>query len=282
VPDHRPVVVVTDSTADIPADLVTDLGIVVVPLTIQFGDESFLDGIGLSPAEFIERLEASSTLPTTSQPPTTAFEDVFRSALDGDADVVCVTISSGLSGTWNSARLAADAVDPNRIAVIDSGSATMAVGWVAVAAARAARSGQPLAAVADVARHAVEHVKLVAVLRTLDYVYKGGRIGRARALVGSVLAIKPILSVVDGIVVPVERVRTWTKAIARMIEMIEPHPTDIMVLHSGNPDDAARVVEQLRVAHPSATMGISTVGSTITTYAGPGAIGIAALYPLEH
>ena len=282
MPDHRPVVVVADSTADIPASFVADLGIGVVPLSIQFGSETFRDGIDLTPEAFLERLRTTPELPTTSQPPVTAFEEAFRNALDRGQDVVCVTISSKLSGTFNSARLAAETVDATRITVVDTSSATMAVGWVAIAAARAARDGQDLASVAAVAEHAVHRVSLLAVLRTLDYAHKGGRIGRARALAGSVLAIKPILTLVDGVLVPVERIRTWNKAVARMEEMVEPGPTDIMVLHSDNLDDANRVAGELRTKHPGATVGVHIVGATITTYAGPGAIGIASMYPLDN
>lgn len=276
--ERHAVLVVTDSTADIPEDMARDHGIVVVPLSITFGSESFRDGIDLSPTEFIARLEASPTLPTTSQPPVTAFEEVFRSAIERGQDVVCVTVSSGLSGTFNAARLAAEAVDADRIRIIDSRSASMAVGWVAIAAARAAKSGVSLAEVAQVATEAVSRVRLYAVLQTLDYVHKGGRIGKAQQLVGSALGIKPILTIADGILQPLERVRLWKRAVSRMTELITPGPTDIMVLHSDNLPDAERVAADLRQAHPNASVGIGFVGATIITYAGPGAIGIAALY----
>jgi len=120
---------------------------------------------------------------------------------------------------------------------------------------------------------------MYAVLQTLDYVYKGGRIGRAQQLVGSALAIKPILSIVEGVLVPVERVRTWKKAIARAGDLITPTPSDVIVLHSDNFADAQSVAAGLSLTYPEATMEITFVGATITTYAGPGAIGVAALYP---
>jgi DegV family protein with EDD domain len=278
VADRQPVVIVTDSTADIPKDMASETGIVVVPLSITFGDESFRDGIDLSPTEFIARLEASPTLPTTSQPPVSAFEEVFRAATENGQDVVCVTLSSGLSGTFNAARLAAETVGADRIWIIDSRSASMAVGWVAIAAARAAKTGASLAEVTQAATDAVARVRLYAVLQTLDYVHKGGRIGKAQQLVGSALGIKPILTIADGILQPLERVRLWKRAVSRMTELITPGPTDIMVLHSDNLPDAERVANDLRQAHPDASVGIGFVGATIITYAGPGAIGIAALY----
>jgi len=278
VADPQPVLVVTDSTSDIPAHFRDELGITVVPLTIAFGTRTFRDGIDLSPARFLDMLQNEPALPTTSQPPVTDFEEVFRTALDRGQDVVCVTISSDLSGTFNSARLAAEAVDPARITVVDSRSTTMQLGWIAIHAARQAREGADAATVAAAARDAIGQVKLFAVLRTLDYVYKGGRIGKAQQLVGSALAIKPILGVVDGVVVPVERVRLWKRAVARATELVTPTPTDIIVLHSENLEDANQVAADLARAYPDARIEIDYAGATITTYAGPGAIGVAALY----
>lgn len=277
--DRQPVIVVTDSTSDIPKHLAEAFGIEVVPLTISFDGESFRDGIDLTPAEFITRLRHAPTLPKTSQPAVTSFETVFRDARERGQDVVCVTVSADLSGTHNAARLAAEQVDPDHIRIIDSRAATMQLGWVAIAAARIAQQGAEIDRVAQAASTAIARVKMYAVLQSLDYVYKGGRIGRAQQLVGSALAIKPILSFVDGVLVPVERVRTWKKAIARAGDLITPTPSDVIVLHSDNFADAQSVAAGLSLTYPEATMEITFVGATITTYAGPGAIGVAALYP---
>lgn len=277
----RRVAIVTDSTADLTADLADELGITVVPLSISFGTDTFRDGIDLTPQEFLDRLERSRSLPKTSQPPVTAFEQVFGDAIAANHDVVCITISSDLSGTHNAARLAADATSSDRIHVIDSRSTTMQQGWVVVAAARVASQGASAAEVVAEATAAIPRAKLFAVLKTLDYVYKGGRIGRARQLVGAALAIKPVLSIVDGVLVPVERVRTWKRALARATDLISdlPGPTDIVVLHSGNLPDAETTAAVLRHRFPAAWVTISYAGAAISTYAGPGAIGIAALLP---
>jgi len=279
VANWRQVLIVTDSTSDLPQHFVDDLGIVVVPLNIAFGSESFRDGIDLTPTAFLSKLQGSAALPKTSQPPVTAFESVFREAIERDRDVVCITISSDLSGTLNAARLAADATDPDRIHIVDSRATTMQEGWVVVEAARKAKDGADAAAVAETARNAIPRTRLYAVLRTLDYVHKGGRIGKAQQLVGSALAIKPILGFVDGVLVPVERVRTWKKAVARITALVTPTPTDIAVLHSDNIEDAQRVAADLQRLYPRATIGISYAGATISTYAGPGALGVAVLYP---
>lgn len=277
--ESRPTVAITDSTSDIPDEIATSLDITVVPLTVTFGRESFRDGVDLTPQEFLRRLETAPELPKTSQPPVAAFESAFRTAIEGGHDVVCVTISGGLSGTFNAARLAAEAVNPSRVTVIDSGTTTMQLGLIVLEAARAARDGGDAKAVADAARDAMARSRLYAVLRTLDYVYKGGRIGRAQQLVGSALAIKPVLSLVDGVVVPVERVRTWKRALNRAIELTaEPGDiAEIAILHSDNLADAEATADTLRGKCPDASITITYAGATIGTYAGPGAIGIASL-----
>jgi DegV family protein with EDD domain len=268
---------VTDSTADIPHDVAASLGIVVVPLTVAFGGDSFRDGIDLTPQEFLRRLAAASELPKTSQPPVTAFESAFRSAIERGRDVVCVTISADLSGTHNAARLAADAVDPSRITVIDSRTTTMQQGLIVLEAARAAGTGA--SGVAEGVRAAIPRSGLHAVLQTLDYVYRGGRIGRAQQLVGSAFAIKPVLGFVDGVLVPIERVRTWKRALNRAIELAaEPGDVaEIAILHSDNLADAEATAEELGRRCPGAEITITHAGATIMTYAGPGAIGIASL-----
>ncbi len=276
--DSRPVRVVTDSTSDLPAAMREALGIQVVPLTVSFGTTSYLDGVDITADEFLAKLRDAATLPTTSQPPVPSFAAAFRAAIDAGEDVVCVTISSELSGTFNSARLAAEEVDAERITVIDSRSTTMQLGWIAVAAARVAQAGGTASEAAAAATHAITHSSLFAVLQTLDYVYKGGRIGRAQHLFGSALAIKPIIALRDGVVEPLERVRTWKKAVGRVIDLVEPTPTDIMVLHSDNLDDAQKIAATLQEKYPAANVQVDLAGSIIMTYAGPGAVAATALY----
>ncbi len=276
--EARPVRVITDSTSDLPIALRESLGIQIVPLTVSFGTTSYLDGVDISAAEFLAKLRESSALPTTSQPPVPSFVEAFRTALDAGEDVVCITISAELSGTFNSARLAAEEVGSDRVTVIDSRSTTMQQGWIAVAAARVAQNGGDATQVAEAARHAITHSALFAVLQTLDYVYKGGRIGRAQHLFGSALAIKPIISLSDGVVEPIERVRTWKKAVGRVIDLVQPTPTDIMVLHSDNAGDAEQIAAALRSRFPAANVGVDLAGSIIMTYAGPGAVAATALY----
>jgi DegV family protein with EDD domain len=276
---NRGVLVVTDSTSDIPPALAASLGIEIVPLSVRFGDEVFLDRIEMTQDQFLERLKTASDLPKTSQPPTAAFEEVFRKAIDNDRDVVCVTIASKLSGTFNSARLAADAVDANRITIIDSKSVSMTLGWSVIEAARAAGEGKDAPQVAAAANDALTRGHLFAVLETLDYAHRGGRIGRASHLIGSVLSIKPILTVKDGEVTPLERVRTWRKAIERLGEIARSHAplAGLAVAHAGNPQDAEQLADQLSDLVSTDRLIFTDVGPVIATYAGPGAVGVFPL-----
>ena len=275
----RKVLVVTDSGSDMPLALRNRYGIVVVPLSITFGNESFLDGVDITPEEFMRRLRSAQELPKTSQPASAQFAEVFRDAIDRGMDVVCVNISSGLSGTFNSARIAAEEFDASRVRVVDSRAATMQFGWIVIEAARAAQAGGDIDAVEAAAKSAIGRANCFAVLQTLDYVYKGGRIGRASHMVGSALGIKPILNFIDGLLTPVERVRTWKKALARATELAANagNVTDVAVLHADNRADAEATAEKLQAIFPDANIIVDWVGPTIGTYAGPGAIGILTL-----
>jgi DegV family protein with EDD domain len=279
VSDARKVLVVTDSTSDLPLTLRSRYTIEVVPLTVTFGQDSFEDGVDITPPQFLDRLMSSDALPTTSQPATAKFAAVFERAIRQGLDVVCITISSELSGTYNAARLAAEQFSANRIRVLDSRATTMQLGWVVIDAARAAADGGNLETVAARATDANGRVNLFAVLQSLDYVYKGGRIGRASQIVGSALGIKPVLGIIDGVVTPIERVRTWKKALDRATELAASTgtPTDIAILHADNLKDAEATKAILQARFPDANIVIDWTGSTIMTYSGPGAIGIMTL-----
>lgn len=275
----RKVMVVTDSTSDIPVTLRKQHDITVVPLTVTIGSESFEDGVTITPPQFLDRLRHERDLPKTSQPSSSKFAEAFRAGIDAGMDVVCITISSDLSGTFNAAHIGAEEFDADRVRVVDSRATTMQLGWVVIEAARAAESGADLDQVEKAAKDAIGRANCFAVLQTLDYVYKGGRIGRASHMVGSALGIKPVLNFVDGVLTPIERVRTWKRALARATELAATTgtPSDIAVLHSDNLTDAEATADSLRQRFPNANIVVDWAGSTITTYAGPGAIGIMTL-----
>ena len=277
----RPVRVIVDSTLDVPSAVASDLGITVVPLQVHFGADTFSDGVDLTSDEFVQRLRTSDTLPTTSQPVPARFEAVFRAALDAGEDVVCLTLSRDLSGTHDNAAVAARTVDPDRIRVIDTRSVSIGGGFVAMAAARLARSGAGLDAVAADATDRTGRTHLYAALDTLENLHKGGRIGRASMLVGSLLSIKPIVSVRAGQVHPVERVRTWRKAMARMAELAEGYGSAeyLGVMHVGNPDDAATLASRIGGLEPSGSPMVGQLGPVVATYGGPGLIGFVTVTP---
>lgn len=279
MPDARLVKVLTDSATDIPSPLREQYGIGMVPLSLTFGEESFLDGVDITPCGVLHEINERDQIPKTSQPPSSLFASAFQSAIDEGMDVVCVDVSLDVSGTFNSAQIAAEEFAPERIRVVDSRGATMQAGWVAVAAARAAMDGLDLDAVTSAAEDAIGRSQLLAVLKTLDNLYKGGRIGRARHMVGSALGIKPILGIVDGVVAPIEHARTWKRAVDRAISLVDRlgPPSDIAVLHVDNEADASTIADTLKKRFPMANVIVDWAGSVILAYAGPGAIGITTL-----
>ncbi|MBM3940185.1 MAG: DegV family protein [SAR202 cluster bacterium] len=272
--------VVTDSTSDLPTDLVAEHGITVVPLNVHFGAETLRDGVDITPDAFFQRLPGSRVLPKTSQPSVAAFGDVYGRLLNEGHEIVSVHISEKLSGTMNSARQAAQEAKSDRIEVVDTQGASLWVGLVALEAARAAEAGGTREEVARVAREASFKVRLFFVLDTLEYLQKGGRIGKAQALLGSLLSIKPVLTVREGEVHPHERVRTRVRALERIRELMkEGSPYDeIAVVHATSPDEARSLATD--AASLSKRPVITTrVGPVIGVYTGPGLIGVAMRKP---
>ena len=270
--------VITDSTADLSPEMAAELGIEVVPLNVHFGTDTFRDGIDLSADEFYQRLVSSPRTPTTSQPSVGAFLEVYQKALEGGADgIISVHISAKLSGTWNSSVQAREQLaDPSQVEVVDTGQASMGLGWVAVAAAKAAQAGASLQEVAGVARSAAEQVRVLFLVDTLEFLQKGGRIGKAQAMFGSVLSIKPLLTIQDGEVHPLERVRTRGKGVARLVQLVqEAAPLQSMaVLYTTTEDEARALAERLSPCVPSGDVIVGRLGTVVGTYAGPGLLGV--------
>jgi DegV family protein with EDD domain len=272
-----PVRIVTDSACDLPEPICTELGIEVVPLTIRFGDREFVDRKELSVEAFWRELEASSTLPETSAPSVGAFEETFRRLSDGGADaIVCINLSARLSATMQSAQVAAKSVDGTTpIEIIDSLSASMGIGNLVLHAARRARAGASLEEIVGEvdARRSREHV--FAALDTLEYLRKGGRIGGAQAMLGSMLSIKPIISVRDGVVEPAGRVRTRSKALRFLVDQVPVGNVEhISVLHANAPD-LDEFLAMLEPKVPDAEVTVGTIGPVIGVHTGPRVMGIA-------
>ena len=273
--------VVTDSTADLPQDLAQGLDITVVPLNVHFGTEVFKDGIDLSSGEFYQRLINGPVLPKTSQPSVGDFVQVYEQ-LAKDADgIVSVHISSKVSGTYNSAVQAKGQANVNcPIEVIDTYQASMGVGKAAMAVARVAQQGASLEEAATVAQQAAARSQCFVLLDTLEYLEKGGRIGKARALLGTLLSVKPMIIVRDGEVHELAKERTRRKGIARLQRVAgEFAPIeDLTVVYSTTPDDAHALAQSLRDMLPEdREPRIARFGPVLGTYVGPGALGIGLL-----
>ncbi len=272
--------IVTDSTADLPAELAQAYQIKVVPLKVVFGAEAYLDGVELKPDEFYRKLKAAPALPTTSQPSPGEFEAVYRELAQDGSAVVSIHISSGLSGTYQSACLGAAAAAPAEVAVFDSKSTTSGLGLLVIEAAKAALAGASQAEVCQVVKTCIAHNHVLLMVDTLEYLQKGGRIGRAQALVGSLLNIKPIMALVDGIVTPIEKVRGRAKGLTRLAELaaarIAPDEKVIVSIgHAMDPAGAEQLLEKIRPLFPrlEATQ-IMEVGPVIGTHVGPGTLGV--------
>jgi DegV family protein with EDD domain len=271
--------VVTDSTADLPPGLQERYGLGCVPLVVNWDGKTYRDKIDLSTAEFYRRLRTSKTLPRTGAPSPAAFEEVFRQQLREHEAVVGVSLPSKLSGTLEVARRAAEAVDPTRISIVDSGSVSIGQAWLVETAAKMGAEGVDLANIVQRLEQLKPRLHIFAVLETLEFLQRGGRIGRARALVGTLLNVKPILDIRDGEVHPVERVRTMAGAVRRLVELVVGLGSiERLAVIEGAAEDQAREVEhQLRARYPELTVERSEIGPVLGTHAGPGVVGVGVL-----
>lgn len=271
--------VVADTASDLTPAMVTEHGIDLVALTVRFGTEEFAN---LSPADFWSRLATSPTLPETAAPSPGAFEEAYRkAAAEGAEGVVCVTISSALSATYEAARLAAESVAGTvAVRVIDSRAVSMAEGTVAIVAAELAAAGKSLDDVAAGAEAMVPRTRTFAALDTLDNLRKGGRIGAAQALLGSMLSIKPIIEVAGGKVEPESKQRTRSKSLRYLADKVsQAAPVErLTVLHGGAPD-VGTLLDLLAGVCPRDQIAVADVGAVIGTHAGPRVIGVTFAVP---
>jgi DegV family protein with EDD domain len=276
--ENRPVHIVTDSTADLIPEWIGDLPITVVPLTVDIEGTSYRDRIDLTTDEFVHYLRGG-IFPKTSQPSIGAFQEEFQKILDDGKDIVSIHISSQLSGTMNSATQAKSSIGTESIHIVDSGTVSMGFGFLALEAAEMARNGQPAHEIASYIEQRKRDQRLYATLESLEYLRKGGRIGRAAAMLGSALQLKPIIQVRDGVVEPVERVRTYRRALARLTDIYnENQPFDkVAIMHLDAESEATKLVEQIREIQPDVSILIGNLGPVIGTYGGPGLVGLTGL-----
>lgn len=268
--------IVTDSASDLPKDVVAEHGIAVVPLTVRFGDDREIVDGSITPEDFWVRCQSSAMLPQTSAPSAGDFEEAFRKAGAGGDGVVCVTLASGLSATYSAATAAAAAVSSDvAVRVVDSRTASMGEGLVALAAAESAATGAALDEVEAAARSAADKTKVYAALDTLENLKKGGRIGGAQAFLGSLLSIKPIIEVGNGAVEPESKQRTRTRAMQYLVEKARaagPHAR-LAVVH-GRAPDVEEFTDMLANVAPEGGIIVSDVGAVIGAHSGPRLLGV--------
>jgi DegV family protein with EDD domain len=271
--------VVTDSTADLPPQLAQEMGITVVPLNVRFGNEEFIDGVTINADEFYQRLVSSPSLPKTSQPAIGAFMETYQKILMQADGIVSVHISSKVSGTVNSAQQAVAELANNAIKVVDTLQASLALGLIAVAAAKVAQNGGSLSEVVAEAQSATQRASFFGLVETLEYLEKGGRIGKAQALVGSLLRIKPILTLHEGVAHPVEKVRTRTKGLERLAAITANlAPLEAVGIMSSDVAEDTTLIANAMAQHvPKANLVVSRFGPVLGTYLGPGSLGVAVL-----
>lgn len=269
--------IITDSSADLPAQLAAGLGITVLPINIHFGNKTYRDGVDLNAQEFFDKLARTGISPTLSAPPVTLFEDTFNEWMKQTDEIVAVLHSSRLSKTYHNAqRAASPLMGRAKLRVIDSQLITTGLGMVVTAAARAAEQGANVEEVVRLVRGLIPRTYIAFFADTLDYLERGGRIRKAQAILGTMLNIKPLLILEEGEIVVLEKVRTRAKAVEKLVEfIIEFTRIEKMdILHSTTPEDVALLIEQVNLQLPNLDMKTDFYGPTLGVYLGPGALGV--------
>jgi len=276
--------VVTDSTADLSPETAQRLGITVVPLNIHFGTETFRDGIDLTTREFFRKLHTSPLPPFTSPPSEESFYKAYAKLSRETDEAISIHISSRLSDTYRVASEVAESLlGQCRIMVMDSLTTSLALGNLAIAAAEAAQEGANLDEVVRLVRGMIPRLYLVFFVESLDYLERGGRIGRAQALLGTMLGIKPLLIIEEGEIQPLEKVRTRTDALEKLFEFITefPHIEKMTLIKGIESAGMEELLQRIETAYPDKEIDVVTYGSALATYVGPGAMGVFVYEGME-
>lgn len=274
------IAVVTDSTADIPGNLVEDAGLHIVPAYVRFGDEQLRDGVDITAAQFYTRLETKQDEhPTTSQPSPGDFASVFSDVLESHERIISVHISSKFSGTYASAVQGAREVDPEgeRITSIDSNTASMTTGWAALTVARELADGGSYDEAVAAGRALAESNLFAGTPLTLEYLRRGGRMSAAQTMLGNVLHIRPVIGVVDGVIVPLAKVRSHRRAVRKLAELVEERAplTNLAVMYTTESDEAEDLLDDLRQYIKPGSEGVTArIGAAIGAHLGPGTVGV--------
>ncbi len=271
--------VVTDNSVDMPPETVRELDITVVPLTVHFGDRTYIDGENIDGPTFYRMLKTDPAHPRTAQPAVGRFEEAYRALATAGHEIIAITLASTLSGTYNSAALAAQNVPEAHAMVIDSGTVSMAMGSMVIRAARMARDGHSMEEIVAAVREMIPRVDVLILVETLTYLQRGGRIGRASSMVGTLLNIKPILTLRNGEVTPLKRVRTHGKALQEVVTLVEAQRPleEVYVMHADAPVEAAELAAMLQPLCPEWTIPALPLGPVVGVHIGPGCLGVATL-----
>ena len=276
----KKVAIITDSTAYLPANYVEEFGVTVVPLTLQWDGASYRDGVDILPDEFYTRLSDSKTLPTTSQATVNDFTQVYKRIMDEGFDILTLPISSGISGTYDSAIQAKAQLGNVPIEIIDTRLVSMALSFQVLAAARAAKDGASLEECKQIALKAYDHIGVYFVVDTLKYLHAGGRIGGGKRFMGTALNIKPILEIRDGKIEAVKSVISINKALEAMVEMVEKdvdqrEPVRVSVFHALAAEKAQELLKTTAARLHADEAILSYVSPVIGCHVGPGTLSIA-------
>jgi len=276
------VAIVTDSTAYLPTELVEQLNITIVPLILILGEKSFEDGVDILPDDFYRLMENSKLVPTTSQATMLSMKNAFEGLLEQGFAVLGLFLSSRLSGTVESALQARAMIQKGqeKISIMDSLATTMALGWPVLTAARAANAGENLVECQKLAEKARDQTGVMFVVETLEYLHRGGRIGGAQAMLGTILHVKPLLELQDGRIESVEKIRTKKQALSRMLDLIEEKiggrkPVRLATVHANAEAEALSLLETARQRFNPIESLYSPLSPVIGAHAGPGTVALA-------
>jgi len=270
--------IVTDSTADLPPQLAKELGITVVPVYVRFGNQVYRDRLDISEDEFYQRLLHDPIHPSTTQPPPQDFVDVYKDLAQEADGIISIHVTSKLSGTYNSALRGKELVEKEcPIEVIDSQVVTMGLGQLVIFASTIAESAKNLQQVVEETKQMIPSIHMLGLLDTLKYLALGGRIGKVQALLGSVLSVKPMLTIKDGELVPAGRVRSRTKGIDRLFDFVKNAVDiqDLAIVYNTTPDEAQTLVGRMGSVFPKERIRLARLGPALGVHAGPGILFVA-------
>ena len=272
--------IVTDSVADIPPQIIAELGITIIPVLLRFGEETFRDGIDITNDQFYERLVKSAVMPTTSVPSLDMFARTYARLARETDEILVIMLSSKLSGLYNAALQSTNLIESDcRIVVVDSQCAVMQQGFVVIKAAEAARDGARLDELLEIVNKNLKRVDMRAAFDTLEFLKRGGRIGKAQAFMGSLLKINPVITLRDGVVEPVNRMHSRAKAIDALFDFAASykHIEGLAVEEAACPEDAERLVERLSAIFPREKILRTRTTPVIGTHTGPGLLLLAVM-----